>query len=274
MAVEVKTRKLPDGEVQYIRQWLVPNPKGVVVLVHGVGEHCSRYDAVATLFNDSGYAMIGFDKRGHGHTTGKRGVAMIKDLHGDITAMLAMARELYPASRLFLYGHSGGGNEVLNYIINEEPEIKGVVASAPWIRLAFEPPKALVVAGRILRYILPNMTQPNDLDTAHLARNPAVAPAYEADPLVHDQMSFAYGIGMVDEAKKLNQFPGKMAVPTLVMHGSDDQITSAEASAEFVERVNGKVYLKIWEGLYHEIHNEKEMKEVVDFAIRWMERQW
>ena len=47
--------------------------KAVICLVHGFGEHSSRYEHVAKYFTDNQYAVISYDARGHGRSEGKRG---------------------------------------------------------------------------------------------------------------------------------------------------------------------------------------------------------
>jgi alpha-beta hydrolase superfamily lysophospholipase len=61
-------------------------------------------------------------------------------------------------------------------------------------------------------------------------------------------------------------------LPLLLMHGSADPITSANASRIFAERAGDKVTLKIWEGMYHEIHNEAEQAEVFKVMLDWLEK--
>ena len=57
------------------------------------------------------------------------------------------------------------------------------------------------------------------------------------------------------------------------MHGEEDKITSNAASAEFVEKASLVAEFKSWPVLYHEIHNEPEREEVLQFALDWINRQ-
>ena len=59
-----------------MQDWPLPKawpPRGVVVLVHGLGEHAGRYDHVARRLNDWGFAVRGYDQYGHGESGGVRG---------------------------------------------------------------------------------------------------------------------------------------------------------------------------------------------------------
>ena len=62
----------------------------------------------------------------------------------------------------------------------------------------------------------------------------------------------------------------KINRPFLLMHGSADRLTSHEASTELVTNTGKLTHLKIWDGLYHELHNEFEYKEIFDYIINWL----
>jgi alpha-beta hydrolase superfamily lysophospholipase len=240
--------------------------------VHGVGEHSSRYAHVAAAMAAAGYAMISIDLRGHGKSAGKRGFVPTYDiLLDDIDLLLAEAAQRYPGKARFLYGHSLGGNLVLYYSIRRKPAIQGVIDSAGQLQLAFTPPAAQLMVGRLMNRLMPGFSMASGLDTAVLSHDPAVISAYRADPLVHDRLSAALGIGLLNSGewtlKHANEFP---PIPLLVMHGLGDRITSAEASRQFASQVHGDVVFKPWDNLYHEIHNEPEKQAVIDFMIKWI----
>ncbi|MRS02912.1 alpha/beta fold hydrolase, partial [bacterium] len=100
--------------------------KAAIVLVHGIGEHIGRYEHVARMFTDHGYAMIGADLVGHGKSGGQRGhVDSYDDFLDIIDWMLGEASARYPDLPRFLYGHSLGGNLVLYYTEKRKPKIAG-----------------------------------------------------------------------------------------------------------------------------------------------------
>ena len=117
------TQQAPDGVQFYFQGWQPETPpKAVVCLVHGLGEHSGRYAHVAAALNDAGYALLGFDLRGHGKSGGPRGhTPSYETLMDDIGRLLAEAAQRYPGQPQFLYGHSLGGNLVLNYALRRKP---------------------------------------------------------------------------------------------------------------------------------------------------------
>jgi alpha-beta hydrolase superfamily lysophospholipase len=246
--------------------------KAVVCLVHGLGEHVGRYNHVGEALTKSGYILTGYDQRGHGKTDGARGHTPAYDnLMDDIEDFLDQAAQRYPDLPRFLYGHSLGGNEVLNYVIRRKPDLAGVIATGPFLRLAFEPPALRVILGRIMNRIAPGFTQASGLETAALSRDQKIVYAYISDPLVHDKISARMFVSVYDSGKWALDHAPEFPLPLLIMHGSADRITSADASRDFAYKGGKDVTLHIWDDWYHEIHNEVGQAEVFKMMTIWMD---
>ena len=266
--------KTTDGINIYGVDWRCELPCAVVGIVHGLGEHVHRYEHVVNYLHAHKIAVIGYDRRGHGRSEGKKGHTVSYSALIDEVGQLAVeAEERYPQLPFFLYGHSMGGNLVLSYILRRHPTLQGAIVSAPHIRLAFQPPAAMVMLGRMMKRVFPGFTQNNGLAQEQLSRDPAVIEAYRNDPYVHDRLTAVTGVGMLESAAVLDKYTGAFPVPLLLMHGSDDGITSAAASEEFAGRVTGDVTFKKWDALYHEIHNEPEQEEVLKTVVGWINTQ-
>lgn len=269
--MENLTWKNARGLQIYAWHWQVPNPVAVITLVHGMGEHIGRYTHLAQWFNRNGVAVLGYDHQGYGQSGGKRGHARsLEVLLDDMEQALDETRKHYPDVPHFLYGHSLGGNLMLNLLFRQKPALSGVIATAPWIRLAFPAPLLKVIAGRVLHHFLPTLRLPNGLAVHFLSHDPAVVEAYQKDPLVHDQLSLAAGIQLLDASIWLDKYAGETPLPLLLQHGGDDKLTSAQATRDMAERLHGPVTHKEWPGLYHEIHNEPEQEAVFAFTLDWM----
>ena len=256
----------------YLVDWPVGQPRAVITLVHGQGEHLGRYQHLAAWYNHHGVAVVGMDIQGYGRSAGGRGHARDLDaLLDDIVLLLDETRRRYPGVPLFLYGHSMGGNLALNYVARRQPVLQGLIATSPWIRLGFEAPALKVLAGRLLRRFLPTLSLPTGLTARFISQDPAVVEAYQSDPLVHNKISAAAGIMLLESAGWLNRYAGPFPVPLLLLHGTGDKIISAPATKEFFGRVTGDVTHREWPGLYHELHNEREQEEVFKYTLDWME---
>lgn len=258
----------------YAKEWKVEFPKAVIALVHGLGEHCNRYNHMAAYFAQHNIATVGYDRRGHGQSEGKRGhTPNYEAFLAEVDTLLKITKERYPVTPVFLYGHSMGGNILLKYLIARNPKVKGAISSGAFIEFPDAPPALLIFIGKIMRKIYPAFTQSNGLDVEAISSDKAVVEKYKNDPLVHDRLTSATGMGMIETAKALENFKGKINVPTLLMHGNQDKLTGYMGSKKFAERVDGAVTYKEWDGAYHEIHNEPIQQEVFDYTINWIREQ-
>lgn len=261
-----------SGETIYAKCWQPEGEvKAVVVLAHGLGEHINRYNHVGAFFAAQGIALIGNDHHGHGKTTGKRGHVQSFDLLLDeIDILRAEAEKRFPAKPVFIYGHSMGGCIVIDYLVKRQPKVAGVISTDGAIQLAFEPNAFILAVGKLMRRIFPAFTQSNQLDVTALSRDTAVVEAYKTDPLVHAMLSSELGLSLLERGKALRQFSGAVSAPTLLMHGTADRIIAYQGSENFARQAQGDVTYKAWEGLFHEIHNEPEKAEVLQYAVDWM----
>ncbi|RKX39540.1 MAG: alpha/beta hydrolase [Verrucomicrobia bacterium] len=247
-------------------------PAAVVCLVHGLGEHCGRYGHVAEAFNQAGYALVSFDLRGHGRSEGKRGHAPnYTALMDDIFQLLETAKEHYPDVPVFLYGHSLGGNLVIHYALRRLPKLAGVIATSPLFRPAVKPPRWKMALLRSMVGLRPSLSISSGLETAALSRDSEVLQAYREDPLTHDRISARLAIDMLRNGEWNMAHATDLPCPLLLMHGNADRITSAKASREFALRADAACTLKIWDGFFHELHNDPENKKVLTYLLDWLD---
>jgi alpha-beta hydrolase superfamily lysophospholipase len=122
-----------------------------------------------------------------------------------------------------------------------------------------------------LRYIAPTFSQPGGVKTEGLSRDKSVVTAYINDPLVHGKISSAAGMNLLESSEFLDTYEGSVPLPTLIMHGTEDFLTSQPASEAFANRVKGDITYRKWEGLYHEIHNEPENVQVLEEIVVWLD---
>jgi alpha-beta hydrolase superfamily lysophospholipase len=164
---------------------------------------------------------------------------------------------------------------VLAYAIQYGAHLRGVVATGPGLRSSLQEQKAKVAFVRLLGSIWPTMTLHSGLDAAAISRDTAIVEAYKSDPLVHDSASLGFGKAALQAVdlcfKRATEFPA----PLLIMHGKNDTIAYSSGSEEFAEllRAAGKdITLKLWNHLYHEVHNEPEKEEVFKFMVAWLDQ--
>jgi alpha-beta hydrolase superfamily lysophospholipase len=245
--------------------------KATVALVHGLGEHCGRYAHVAKVLNSAGFAVVALDLRGHGKSGGKRGHTPSYDLlMCDIHKLLEHAASLSSDIPVFLYGHSLGGNLVIHYALKKKPDLAGIIASAPLLRLAFEPPIWQQNLLRTLQRMNISTGMPNGLNTQFLSRDPDVVKAYKNDPLTHNRITPSLAVSMIEAGQWNLKHASGFPLPLLLLHGSDDRITSPEATTEFANMASNSCTLQLFNGLYHELHNEPEKEDVIGVVQEWI----
>ena len=282
MDIVTETLILPteDGVRLHVRAWMPSgSARGVVCVVHGMGEHGGRYASVATELVRAGLAVYAVDQRGHGLTPGRRGHAPSAErLALDAARFIGMAGARHPGLPLFLYGHSMGGNVALSCAIRCRPPIAGLILTSPWLRLAFDPSSVKLRIGRIASSVWPKLTMSTGLGRSLYRSNPLQSELDSRDPLLHNRISAAMFFAMRSEGERsLREARRQLRVPVLLLHGTEDLVTSFAASRELAETLRGLCEFVPWEGGWHELHNDVDREEVLKRIIDWIDgriRAW
>lgn len=246
------------------------NARALIVFIHGLGEHIQRYVHWSDLFLKENIAFAGLDLPGHGRSEGKRGkINSFLMLDEMIDILVKTTGKTFPGVPVYIYGHSLGGGIVIDYLLRRNPRIKGAIITSPWLKLSFEPSRLKSILATILRKIMPGLIQPSGLNAIYLSHDQSVVDLYKTDPLVHDKISTGLFVSAMNAAAHSLSNASELKVPTLILHGSDDMICSPEGSREFAGKASS-AKLKIWDGGYHELHNEPFKDEVFSYIINWM----
>ncbi len=253
--------------------WKAASAKAAIVLVHGMGEHAMRYaDSVIPAFLKHDISVISYDQFGHGNTQGKKGHNPGYEAVLDCVQIVSeKALAIFGDIPLFLYGHSMGGNVVINYVLKRKHPFKGVIATSPFLRLAFQPPSWKLAIGKILQKIAPSLTMGNELDVNAISRDAAEVQKYTDDPLVHDKISPNYSLTFMKTGEWAIENASQLSIPMLVLHGTGDQIISYKASETFVKNTNGMATLHLFDGGYHELHHDLCKQEMMAMVVNWVE---
>ncbi len=251
---------LPDGD-----------PRAVVVLAHGAGEHAGRYEHVAVRLVGEGYAVYAVEHRGHGRSQGPRAlIDRMGNAVADLDSLVTLAAGEHPGVSVFLLGHSMGGAIAVSYALAHQDRLAGLILSAPLAALEAAPAPMRVTA-RVLSALAPRLPL-FPIDATMVSRDPAVVSAYIADPLVyHGKLPVRT---VAELAAAIDSFPERapsITIPTLIMYGTADRLCPPEGSVMLGERIgSADKTLTPYEGLYHEILNEPEQQRVLDEVSGWL----
>ena len=247
-------------------------PKFAMLLVHGLGEHCNRYKGdFSDFFTSHGVVIYTFDLPGHGQSGGKRGhIRQYEDLGRILYNRLAQIKKDYPELPVFIYGHSLGGLIVSVFLLENQPTIRGAILSAPVLDVENPLPPFKVTLAKMMNKVFPAITLDNGLDREKLSKDKDVVEKYNADPLVHGLASARLGAFIIEKGKYVLNNPQLLTSPTLIMVGADEAIVSKSAIDTFCK--SSLCTIKIWDGMYHEIHNEPGKQAVFQYGLDWMKK--
>ena len=267
------TLKNKYGLTLFAREWRASqNPKAMITLIHGLGEHCGRYHHVADYFSKHNINITSFDLQGHGKSEGARGyISTHEILMDDLELFLNITTANFPDIPIFIYGHSLGAVIALAFAIKRKPLIRGIIATAPSLKVAQPVPPIKITLAKTMNTLFPAFSMDSGLDRSGLSRDKSILKAYNEDPLVHSQISARLGMFLINEGMWLLDHADELTMETLLMAGSLDRIISVPAIRDFASKSN-RVTLKFWDGLYHEIHNEPEKEQVLDFILEWVQK--
>ncbi len=262
-----------DGLSIYHQAWLPDgNPRAVVMLLHGLGEHSGRYAHVADTLTGAGCAVHALDHRGHGKSDGKRTfVKSYDELMTDLVQYRAMIEGEHPGVPLIVLGHSMGGNLAVGHALDHQQGITGLALSGAALQVGSDLSPGKLKAFRIIAKIAPGF-RPEGLSADAISRDPAVVTAYRNDPLVFTgKISAGMGAALIGAMERFPARYHEFTIPIVVMHGSDDQLASIEGSkALAAAAVNAQVTTHFYDGLYHEVFNEPEQDQVLADLVSWI----
>lgn len=263
-----------DGLSLHHQAWLPDgDPKAVVLLFHGLGEHAGRYRHVAAALNEAGYAVHAIDHRGHGQSQGKRAfVTSYDELLDDLVIFRDHVVAEHPGIPLVVLGHSMGGNLAVGHVLDHQDGVAGLVLSGPALEVGDDfSPLQLKVFGLIAK-VAPGF-RPQGLSADAISRDPAVVEAYRNDPLVYTgKISAGLGNALIEAMQRFPARYPELRLPILLLHGTDDQLAAIGGSKQLeATAVNADVTAHYYDGLYHEVFNEPEQDQVFADLVSWLD---
>ncbi|MCX7615269.1 MAG: lysophospholipase [Clostridiales bacterium] len=254
--------------------WETKSPRGVICLLHGIGDHCMRFEHNAEEFNERGFSVFSFDMQGHGNSPGTFGfIGKRYEILSDIDTLINIASVHCPDSPIFLFGHSMGGTLALYYrLVKDHPRVLAYIANSPWIILGDSPSTAKLAAYYLAKRTFPKHKILDAVDPEDFAVDPAVREKYLKDPLVHPYISPMTAIDRLADATEILENADAKRKPVYLMHGSDDRICSPKGSRRFAKKAGNMCEYREIQGLRHESLNEPCYKELIGDICEWLKQ--
>lgn len=253
---------LPEGE-----------PKAHVILVHGYQDHLGRSKGVFTHLAQAGFAVHGYDFRGHGQSDGRRGHCdRFQQFVDDLDVFIQRVKRQAGGKKVFLLSHSHGGLTTLHYLKQKGGAgIAGVMFSAPYLKLAFTPPRTKVLAARVAGKVLPWLPIKSELSIETLSRDVEVQRAAAADRLYNKTVTPKWFTEATKAQLEAMTFGPSIDVPLFMFFGSDDQVAASAAARQLFDTIASRdKRLKEYPGMRHEPMNELGKEEVLGDLVGWI----
>jgi len=267
-----------DGQNLAVQDWLPTHGeavRGVVLIVHGLGEHVGRYDALANRLNAWGFAVRGYDQYGHGDSAGVRGglptdTRLLDDLADVVDDTRGRMATDVP---LILLGHSLGGLVAARLVSLQMRTIDALVLSSPALDAGMNALQKFLVT--VLPRLLPDLRVGNGLNPTFLSHDPEVVRAYKADRLVHDRISARLARFIAVAGPATVSSAAGWTVPTLLMYAGDDHLVNPAGSRRFAKAAPKQVVSSAcFENLYHEIFNEADAAPALATLQHWLDQRF
>jgi len=249
--------------------------KGIVIVSHGFGEHGAMYGELAQVLGQAGYASVLFDQRGHGAAAGAdmKGLGITPGYEcflDDIISVTDAAKLMAPGAPVALYGHSMGGNIVVNTLLRGAGGYSCAVLEAPWLGL-YKPPSPLIVGiAKLAGGLSPRLTTTNELKPEVLTSVSERMEAYISDPLYHGKISFRMFTGVKKGCANAINNASRLPVPVFLAYAENDTVLDNDATLRFAAGAGESATVKGYDSR-HAIHNDAKRDEYFHDMIEFLD---
>ena len=264
MFMDKKFLKMRDGAELYTEVKESGSPVWIIA-THGIGEHLERHKYIPELFGHD-FNVFQYDLRGHGRSAGKK--AYIQDFSifmEDLLEITKFLKEKYRMERYILFGHSMGALISCSFIqsyVDENNYPTRLIVNAPPVGVGGPAgplvnilPASLINMASDLPFSIPLKGL---LDLNMLSHDPRIKEDYIKDPLNALKLESKLLLELVKTSKATFSRPLRSKCPSYVSVGSSDRMVGAKELIEYFTNIDKSFQLKVFDGAYHEIHNEIE----------------
>jgi alpha-beta hydrolase superfamily lysophospholipase len=250
-------------------------PRAIIVIVHGYGEHSGRYRNIVNPLVAHGYAVYGHDHRGHGRSPGQRVyINRWEEYREDLGCFLNTVGKQEPGRPVFLFAHSMGALVGLDFLLHYPQGVSGAIISGAPIEPAGVNDPFRIAIARILSGVWPRFSVNLGLDITALSRNPNVVKAYADDPLVSRMATARWGTEILNTVAWVKTHAAELTIPILFIHGESDRVNRVQGTRYLFQAArSADKTLRTYPGGYHEPHNDIDHEKVVADIREWLDRR-
>lgn len=260
---------------RFYYEWLPDDSmiNAVVFIVHGYGEHSGRYRHVAEALTQVGFACYGIDHMGHGKSSGDR--VYIPDMTltvADLRQLFEAITPQYPDKPVLMFGHSMGSLIALQFTLNYQSDLQGLVLTGTAITGEDLQPRWLVSLALMASKFIPKVLLSPPLQANVLSTDPDAIIEWADDPYTWKKMwRIGTSAAMIQAGRELRQQIHQLTLPLLIMHGGADELTPTSGATFIQEHAHSDdITVKIYAGLRHELVNEICRIEIIDEITQWL----
>ena len=250
-------------------------PRALMIILHGLGGHAGDLVGVGEFLAERGIAAFIPDQRGFGHYSGLKGHVMDFDEYiEDIQNLVMQVKDRYLNKITYLFGASMGGLNAIRYIIRYPRTIDGLILQCPAVSQNLDIGTGTKIAGSFLSVLNIKRYYASEINYGDATRNPNVVKQHESDPLRFERVTPRFGMEALNASNDAFNSAPKIMMPVLVQQAGDDKLVKPEKSKEFFENLAAadKTW-KLYDGLYHQLHNEPEREMVLADLYDWLNKR-
>ncbi len=255
----------------FYQKWLPAHGirRGVVIIVHGLGQHGGLFADLVERLLPEGYAVYAGDHQGFGRSGGQRGhVNHFHDYAKDVHRLNALVRTEQPGQPIAVFGHSMGGLIGLDYAQTYPKDADFWIIQAPAVRAEVSP--LLVLFARVINLIRPTFstTRPPGGD---ISRDPEAVRRFAEDPLLVPVSTARWLVQILVAQKRVKASVQATPGPILMLQGTADNLVIPAATQEFFAQLTtpDKTF-HTYDGYYHELHNDLGKEKPLGDIIEWL----
>lgn len=266
-----------DGTALPLRHWDAPQPRAIVLALHGMNDYSNAFDSAAKAWAGQGITTYAYDQRGFGAGPDAGHWAGGDALRADFCAAAAALHERFAALPLFAVGESMGGAVILTALTGRcTPPLAGVVLESPAVWARSQMPLSYRVALFLGAHLFPGMEVTGSGLHILASDNIPMLRALSADPLVIKATRIDAIAGLSDLMDEALVAPAGLEnpPPLLILRGDKDPIIPAPPSevliAALTEKFGDKVKVMRYADGYHMLTRDLDGPQVAGDVAAWI----